>query len=83
MLGAALALAGLGLAGDFAGWQAGIFSRAGDFIASYRILSQSEKEGYLTLTVKAEVYLDKLRRAVREAAASSKPGPTRPAEVLA
>lgn len=53
---------------DFAGWQAGIFSRAGDFIASYRIISQEEKEGYLTLSVQAEVYRNKLQRTVREAA---------------
>jgi hypothetical protein len=53
---------------DFAGWQAGIFSRAGDFIASYRIISQEEKEGYLTLAVRAEVYRNKLQRAVSEAA---------------
>lgn len=62
---------------DFAGWQAGIFSRAGDFIASYRILSQVEKEGYLSLSVRAEIYRNKLEEAVEAAAGLSPALPVR------
>lgn len=64
---------------DFAGWQAGIFSRAGDFIASYRILSQVEKDGYLSLSVRAEIYRNKLEEAVE---ASSDLSPALPVRIL-
>jgi len=52
-------------------WQSAIFSRAADFIATYSIISQEEKEGYLTLTVGAGVSAGKLRRAREDSAAVS------------
>jgi len=64
---------------EFAAWLSGILSRAADFIASYRILSQKEEEGYLTLTVEAQVFVGKLEAAV---SASSRLSPYLPVRLL-
>jgi hypothetical protein len=64
---------------DFAAWQRNIFSRAADFIFSYRIESQEVKEGRLTLTIRAAVYLDKLTKSLQDSAALS---PTLPVRLL-
>ncbi len=52
---------------DFKTWQRTILPRASDFIFTYRILSQEEQGGLLTLTLQAEVYRDKLARAAGSA----------------
>jgi hypothetical protein len=64
---------------EFAAWLSGILSRAADFIASYRILSHQEKEGYLTLTVEAQVFIGKLEAAVSD---SSQLAPYLPVRLL-
>lgn len=51
---------------DSAAWLSGILGRAGDYIASYRILSHQESEGFLTLSLEAQVYLGKIRSAVSD-----------------
>lgn len=56
---------------NFAAWQTSILSRASDFIASYRVLSQEIKEGHLTLTVQTRIYRARLAKAVKESAALS------------
>ena len=63
--------------GDFAAWQRNIFSRAADFIFSYRIESQEVKEGRLTLAIRAAVYRDKLAKAVQASSALSPVLPVR------
>jgi hypothetical protein len=63
--------------GDFAAWQRNIFSRAADFIFSYRVESQEVEEGRLTLAIRAGVYRDKLAKAVEASSALSPVLPVR------
>ncbi len=60
-----------GSTGDFGAWQNLIFSRASDFVASYQVLDQDAKEGYLSLSILARVDREKLRRAVETSSAAS------------
>lgn len=51
---------------DSAAWLSGILGKAGDFVASYKILAHQENEGFLTLSVEAEIYMGKIRSAVSD-----------------
>lgn len=64
---------------DFAAWLSGILGRAGDFVASYRVLSHRESEGFLTLSVEAQIYVGRIREAV---SASARPLSFFPARLL-
>lgn len=50
---------------DLETWQETILSRAGDFVGAWRILTQEERDGFLTLSAEIEIYRDKLARAAR------------------
>jgi hypothetical protein len=50
---------------DLETWQETILSRAVDFVGAWRILSQEEQDGFVTLAAEMEIYRDKLARAAR------------------
>lgn len=56
---------------DLEAWQENVLSRAGDFVGAWRILSQEEKDGFLTLETEIEIWRDKLARAARGAATAA------------
>jgi hypothetical protein len=55
---------------DLETWQETVLSRAIDFVGAWRILSQEEQDGFLTLSVEVEIYRDKLARAARASGVS-------------
>ena len=50
---------------DLETWQDTVLPRAIDFVGAWRILSQEQQDGFLTLSMEIEIYRDKLARAAR------------------
>jgi len=50
---------------DLETWQETILSRAGDFVGAWRILTQEQQDGFLSLSAEIEIYRDRLARAAR------------------
>lgn len=50
---------------DLDTWQETILSRAIDFVGAWRILSQEERDGFMTVSAEIEIYRDKLSLAAR------------------
>lgn len=62
---------------DLETWQETVLSRAGDFIGAWRVLSQEQKDGFLTLEVEVEVWREKLARAARATRSAAAASPVR------
>ncbi len=56
---------------DLETWQETILPRAVDFVGAWRILSQQEQDGFMTLSTEIEIYRDKLARASRATGVAS------------
>jgi hypothetical protein len=54
---------------DLETWQETILSRAGDFVAAWRILSHRERDGFVDLEAEIEIWREKLARASRASGA--------------
>jgi len=50
---------------DLETWQETVLSRAIDYVGAWRILSQGEQDGFMTVSAEIEIYRDKLARAAR------------------
>jgi len=62
---------------DLETWSETILSRAADFVGAWRILSEEQRDGFLTLTAEVEVYRDKLARAARASGVAPPPAVVR------
>ncbi|HWR98803.1 MAG TPA: hypothetical protein VN317_10320 [Candidatus Methanoperedens sp.] len=58
-------------------WQETVLSRAGDFVAAWRILAQREQGAFLDLETEVELWRDKLARAARDTATAAAASPVR------
>lgn len=57
---------------DLETWQDTVLSRAAEFVGAWRILSQSQGGGFMTLEVEIEIWGEKLARAARSTGAAAK-----------
>ena len=62
---------------DLETWQETILSRAADFVGAWRILTQEQQDGFLTLSAEIEIYRDKLTRAARATGVAAAPASVR------